>query len=152
MTARTPAQANHQVIAAINAGDIEAALALYEPGATFVAEPGKPVTGTAAIREVMAGFLSMKPSMTIEVPIVVEAGDTALMHSHWTLKGTGPDGSPVDNPEARAKKVVAALARRTVAQESTATTEANSRSSPSRRWAAPWPACSGCPCSQERGR
>lgn len=96
MAARTPAEANHQIIAAINAGDIEAALAMYEPGATFVAEPGKPVTGTAAIREVIAGFLSMKPTMTIEVPIVVEAGDTALMHSRWTLKGTGPDGSPVE--------------------------------------------------------
>ena len=96
MPARTPADANHQVVAAINAADIEAALALYESGATFVAEPGRSVTGTAAIREVMEGFLTMKPSMTVEVPIVVESGDTALMHSHWTLKGTGPDGSPVE--------------------------------------------------------
>ena len=38
----------------------------------------------------------MKPTMTIEVPIVVESGDTALLHSRWTLKGTGPDGSPVE--------------------------------------------------------
>ena len=96
MPANTPADCNHQVIAAINAADIETALSLYESGATFVAEPGKPVTGTAGIREVLAGFLAMKPQMTIEVPIVIESGDTALMHSHWTLKGTGPDGSPVE--------------------------------------------------------
>ena len=96
MPARTPADCNHQIIAAINAADIETALSLYEPNATFVAEPGKPVTGAAGIREVLAGFLAMKPQMTIEVPIVIEAGDTALMHSHWTLKGTGPDGSPVE--------------------------------------------------------
>ncbi|HIC30197.1 MAG TPA: SgcJ/EcaC family oxidoreductase [Dehalococcoidia bacterium] len=96
MPANTPADCNHQVVAAINAGDIETALSLYEAGATFVAEPGKPVTGTAGIREVLAGFLAMKPQMTIEVPIVVESGDTALMHSQWTLKGTGPDGSAVE--------------------------------------------------------
>ena len=96
MPANTPVDCNHQVIAAINAGDIETALSLYEAGATFVAEPGKPVTGTAGIREVLSGFLAMKPQMTIEVPIVVESGDTASMHSHWTSKGTCPDGSPVD--------------------------------------------------------
>ena len=96
MPANTPVDCNHQVIAAINAGDIETALSLYEAGATFVAEPGKPVTGTSGIREVLSGFLAMKPQMTIEVPIVVESGDTASMHSHWTLKGTCLDGSPVD--------------------------------------------------------
>ena len=96
MPANTPADCNHQVVAAINAGDIETALSLYAAGATFVAEPGKPVTGTAGIREVLAGFLAMKPQMTIEVPIVVESGDTALMHSQWTLNGIGPDGSAVE--------------------------------------------------------
>ncbi|MCH8107578.1 MAG: nuclear transport factor 2 family protein, partial [Chloroflexi bacterium] len=96
MPARTPADADHQIIAAVNAGDIDAALALYEPGATFVAEPGKSATGTAAIREVLMGFIAMNPTMTIEVPIVIESGDTALLHSRWTLKGTGPDGSPVE--------------------------------------------------------
>jgi uncharacterized protein (TIGR02246 family) len=96
MPAKNPADVNHQVTAAINAGDIDAAVAMYEPGATFVAEPGKPVTGTAAIREVMTGFIAMKPTMSMEVPIVVESGDTALLHSRFSLKGTAPDGSPVE--------------------------------------------------------
>ena len=96
MPARTPADADHQVIAAVNAGDLDAAVDLYESGATFMAEPGKPASGTAAIREVIAGFIAMKPTMTIEVPIVVESGDIALLHSRWTPKGTGPDGSPVE--------------------------------------------------------
>lgn len=96
MPTRNPADTDHQVIAAINAGDIDAAVAMYEPGATFVAEPGKPVTGAAAIREVMTGFIAMKPTMTMEVSLVVESGDMALLHSRWTLKGTAPDGSPVE--------------------------------------------------------
>jgi len=84
---------------------LEAALALYEPGATFVAEPGRSVTGTDAIREVLTGFLAMKPTFTIEVPLVVQAGDTALLHSKWTLTGTGPDGSAV-NMEGQGIEVV----------------------------------------------
>ena len=27
---------------------------------------------------------------------MVESGDMALLHSRWTLKGTAPDGSPVE--------------------------------------------------------
>ena len=105
MPARSPAEVNHQVLAAVNAGDLDAALAMYEPGATFVVEPGKPVTGTAAIREVLSGFIAMKPSMTIGVPTVVESGDTALVHFHWTLKGTTPDGSPVEMDQQGAEVV-----------------------------------------------
>ena len=96
MPAHTPADADLQIIEALNAGDVEAALALYEPGATFVPEPGKAATGLDAIREVLNGFLALKPRLTIEVPQVSESGDLALLSSRWTLKGTAPDGNPVD--------------------------------------------------------
>lgn len=96
MPAHTPAEADLLVIEALNTGDIEAALAFYEPGATFVPEPGKTATGLDAIREVLNGFLALKPRLTIEVPQVSESGDLALLCSRWTLKGTAPDGSPVD--------------------------------------------------------
>ena len=58
------------VIEALNAGDLEAALALYERYATFVPEPGKPVSGHKAIREALRGFLAIKPRLTVEVPQV----------------------------------------------------------------------------------
>ena len=93
---RTPAEADLLIIEALNAGDVETALSFYEPGATFVAEPGKPATGLEAIRDVLNGFLALKPRLTIEVPEVAESGDLALLGSRWTLKGTGPDGSPVE--------------------------------------------------------
>ena len=96
MPARTPAEADLLIIEALNAGDVETALSFYEPGATFVAEPGKPATGLEAIRDVLNGFLALKPRFTIEVPEVAESGDLALLGSRWTLKGTGPDGSPVE--------------------------------------------------------
>tara|TARA_B100000809_G_C15064732_1_gene503761 strand:- start:1021 stop:1203 length:183 start_codon:yes stop_codon:yes gene_type:complete len=49
---------------ALNSGDLEAAVALYESEACVVPEPGTMVKGTAAIRETMTGFLSMKPTIT----------------------------------------------------------------------------------------
>ena len=96
MPARTPAEVDFQVIEALNAGDLEAALALYERYATFVPEPGKPVSGHKAIREALRGFLAIKPRLTVEVPQVLESGDLALLSSRWTLKGTAPDGSPIE--------------------------------------------------------
>ena len=96
MPARKPEEADLLVIEALNAGDVERALTFYEPDATFVPEPGKAATGLAAISVVLNGFVALKPRLTIEVPQVVESGDVALLCSRWTLKGTGPDGSPVD--------------------------------------------------------
>ena len=96
MPAHKPEEADLLVIEALNAGDVERALTFYEPEATFVPEPGKAATGLAAIREVLNGFVALKQRLTIEVPQVVESGDVALLCSRWTLKGTGPDGSPVD--------------------------------------------------------
>ena len=96
MPATSPEQCDILVGQAISAGDVDAALALYEPGATFVPEPGKTVIGTDAIREVMVGFIAMKPTLKVEVPLVVQSGDTAILYSQWTLTGTAPDGSAVD--------------------------------------------------------
>ena len=96
MPARRPEEADLLVIEALNAGDAEAALSLYDSEATFVPEPGKAATGLEAIRAVLNAFLALKPRLTIEVPQVTESGDLALLSSRWTLKGTAPDGSPVD--------------------------------------------------------
>ena len=96
MPARKPEEADLLVIEALNAGDVEAALTFYEPYATFLPEPGKAVSGTEAIRDALNGLLALKPRLTVEVPQVVESGDLALLCSRWTLKGTGPDGDPVD--------------------------------------------------------
>ena len=97
MSANTPADVDPQLIAAINASDVDSAVGCYEPGATLVSERGTTVTGTEAIREVLSGFMTMKPKMTIEAPLVVESGDTALVHSKWTTVGTDADGNRVDS-------------------------------------------------------
>ena len=55
-SAQRPEDCDYLIAEYINSGNIEAAVDLYEPTATFVAEPGKPVSGHAAIREVMVGL------------------------------------------------------------------------------------------------
>ena len=96
MPANTPADVDFQLIAAVNAGDIDSAVRCYEPGAALVSERGTTVIGTDAIREVLLSFMAIKPKMTIEVPLVIESGDTALLHSQWTTVGTDADGNRVD--------------------------------------------------------
>ena len=43
MQAHTPADLNHLFVKAMNEGDVEAMLALYEPDQVFVSQPGQPV-------------------------------------------------------------------------------------------------------------
>jgi len=96
MPARKPEECDTLLGEAINRGDLEAAVALYEPNAAFVQEPGKVVTGHAAVRAAMSGFLALKPKLSIQVNAIQNGGgDIALLQSKWSLTGTGPDGKPM---------------------------------------------------------
>jgi ketosteroid isomerase-like protein len=75
--------------------DLEALVALYEPHAAFEAEPGNVVHGHGAIRQALARFLTLKPTITGEIQKVVGADGTALVVNKWRLEGTGPDGAPI---------------------------------------------------------
>ncbi len=99
-----PDETHKRWVEAFNAGDLEALMALYELGASVVAQPGQVVTGTEAIREVLGGLLPMRP-MILETKAVVEAGDIALLASRWSLSSTGPDGNPI-NVSAQTSDVV----------------------------------------------
>ena len=105
MPAKKPEDCDYLVAEYINAGNVEAAVDLYEPTATFMAEPGKPVTGHAAIREVMTAMMAGKPRIGMKVPIVVQNGDLALTVSDYTVTSTGPDGKQASS-SARGTEVV----------------------------------------------
>jgi len=92
MPAKKPEDCDILVAEYINSGNVEAAVDLYEANATFVAEPGKPVSGHAAIRALMAGMMAGKPKLTMQVPIVVQSGELALLVSDYTVTSIGPDG------------------------------------------------------------
>ena len=105
MTAQTPADVDRLFGEAITRGDLEAALAYYEDGASLVPQPGQVVSGTTALREAVGGLIALKGSLDIAVEEVVEAGEIALLRSRWTLRGTGEDGRPVELAGAGAEVV-----------------------------------------------
>jgi uncharacterized protein (TIGR02246 family) len=94
MPAQKPEECDLLIAEYINTGNLDGAVELYEPSATFVAAPGKTITGQAAIREVLKGMLAGKPRLTMKVPIVVQNGDLALLVSDYTVVMTDADGKP----------------------------------------------------------
>jgi uncharacterized protein (TIGR02246 family) len=94
MPARTPEQVDDLFAKALNAGDVDALTKLYEPQASLRPSPDKAVSGTAAIREALAGFVAAKPRMTLTARTVAQSGDIALCTAQWQLSMTGPDGKP----------------------------------------------------------
>ena len=91
MPAHKPEQVNDCLIEAINNGDVEAALAMYEADAAFVTAEGI-VTGTAAVRKVMEAFIALKPTISMVAKKPVQTGDIAVTSGSWSLTGTGADG------------------------------------------------------------
>ena len=95
MATASPEEVVQTFYRAFNNGDIETIVALYEPRAMLVAQPGQVAEGHTAIREALRAFFAMKPTLTLQKHKVVAGGDIALSMDTWTLTGTGPDGQPV---------------------------------------------------------
>ena len=95
ITGQQPRDTVARLMEAINQGDVGAALALYEPDAVFMEEPGKPARGAQAIQAALEGFIALKPTLIGETDQTIERGDVALFYSKWRLTGTAPDGSSV---------------------------------------------------------
>jgi uncharacterized protein (TIGR02246 family) len=67
MPARKPEECDLLLIEAVHRGDLEAAVALYEPNASYVLDSGQVIFGREAIREVFQGYLALKPKFTMQV-------------------------------------------------------------------------------------
>ena len=92
-----PAQTVLRFADCLAAGDLEAALGLYEPEAVFQASPEVPaVGGRAAIRDALGPFFALGGKLASTIVKVHEAGDVALVVNRWTLRATQPDGSPLE--------------------------------------------------------
>ena len=95
MAAKTPEQVNEQLIDALTRGDIDAAIDLYEPEASFVNE-GEIVIGTMAIRGILEAFAAVKPEFKFKAKPTVQSGDIALTGNDWSLAGTDAEGNPLE--------------------------------------------------------
>lgn len=90
MPARTAEECDQLFEQHINAANLDGLVALYEPNATFVPQEGEPLRGTAAIREALAGFVAMKPRLTMNVTRVIPIGaDLAMLYNDWSMTAGG---------------------------------------------------------------
>ena len=90
--ASQPLQALLLACAALTAGDLEAAVALYEPEAVLSWGPGRAAVGQAAIRRVLDEVMAMRLPLRARADNVLPAGDLALLTGERSMRGTGPDG------------------------------------------------------------
>ena len=91
----TPEQVLTSVVDGINAGNLDALMALYEPHAAFAAQPGSLATGWSGVRASLAAFTAMNGTLDLQVTRVLQVDDLALVVGAWSFAGTGPDGEPV---------------------------------------------------------
>ncbi len=89
MGANRPSDAGKLFQERFASGDLDGLMELYEDGAVFTNAQGAH-EGPAAIREVLAGYLSTGASIVMNESVSFEAGDVALVHWAWTM--TFPDG------------------------------------------------------------
>ena len=97
MSKLSPEATVHEFVTAINGGDAETALALYEPNGILVGQPGQVAVGTEQLREALNAIAALKPTITTEKEEVLVNGDIALYMSNWSMTGTAPDGSAVND-------------------------------------------------------
>jgi uncharacterized protein (TIGR02246 family) len=96
MTAHTPEQVIELFSVALNSRDVDAAIALYEPEATFTPRPGEEARGLHEIRGALEQFAALEPQLRGEITKVLIAGGVALVQNRWLLEGTQPDGSLIE--------------------------------------------------------
>jgi len=95
MTAQTPEQVYQMFAQALNAGDLEMLMTLYEPDAVLVVQPGQTVSGHEQVREALQGYIALKGTITMAKPGIVQGADLAFLTARWSLEGTGQDGQPI---------------------------------------------------------
>ena len=96
MPAHNPEECDLLLMKAVGSGDLEAAIALYEPDATFVVSPDQVVTGHAAIRKVLEAMAANATGELEAVTVVPSAdGSVAVTRTKGTVTTPGPDGEPV---------------------------------------------------------
>ncbi len=95
MPVRTPQDVHTLWAEAFNRGSLDALMGLYEPGASFVPQPGQVVSGLDAVRQALAGLLALRGTIHLQPRMVVQAEDVAQLLSTWTISATGQDGKPV---------------------------------------------------------
>jgi uncharacterized protein (TIGR02246 family) len=97
LPANQPQDLHTEFAGALNAGNLEALVSLYEDDASLIAGPTGVAQGVAAICTALGDLLALKPRIDLQTVSVLQgASNLALLAGRWTLRGTAADGSPVE--------------------------------------------------------
>ncbi len=96
MPVNTPEEIDQLFEKAIKAGDLDALMGLYEPDAAFPNPQGEVKVGLEAVRQEMAPFAAMKPTIQMNIKKVIQTGDIALIHNEWKMPDQGMSGYAVE--------------------------------------------------------
>jgi len=78
-----------------NSGNIDNQMALYEPGAVFVADDGRLVTDREEISAIIGRDIVLGLSLETNVRHIFATEDVAQIILDWSIEGTGPDGQQI---------------------------------------------------------
>jgi ketosteroid isomerase-like protein len=93
--ARRPEEALELVCVALSDGDLEAALAQYEPAAMLAHWPRRAASRDRDIRGALTCVMALRLPLSIRIGTVLETGGLALVACDRRVTGTGPDGEQV---------------------------------------------------------
>jgi ketosteroid isomerase-like protein len=91
--ATTPEEIHRLFEDAFNAGDIDGLMALYEPDAAVIPQPGSVVHGTQHVRAGLQAFVALQRRITPDTKLVVMVGDLAFPPNTWSLTAPAPTAS-----------------------------------------------------------
>jgi uncharacterized protein (TIGR02246 family) len=82
--------------AALNAGDLEGLIGLYDPDATLRMQSGEVHSGMAAVAAEMGGLIAARAHIDNTLRHTLRHGDTALIIVDYVLRLDGPGGERVE--------------------------------------------------------
>src|SRR5215468_3639779 len=92
-----PEELHPALVAAYNAGDVEAVARLYDPNAVFVIKPGRVTEGPAELRATLERLVGLGGRIAIEPRSFTRSGDATLVLGTFKLSGRRRrDGSSAD--------------------------------------------------------
>ncbi|MGV3742111.1 MAG: YybH family protein [Burkholderiaceae bacterium] len=97
-TAPTPEECNRMLLAALESGDIDTSVALYEPSAVLFRKSGQAMTGYEEIRKNNAFLIDLKPKFTIEFIKTTLSGDGTIATNRMkaSMVGTNSEGRKIE--------------------------------------------------------
>ena len=96
MPASSPVEIRELFQRYMTAGDLESLLSLYDPEAVFLNQ-SREVKHGAGLRQELAPMAAGKINFSFKINEIIQSGDVALMHTHWT--GSSPHPIAVDAVE-----------------------------------------------------